>query len=69
VHLGAVLTSGELRVFPDQESVLTDLETKQSLKGRLTPESVEPIFAFLASDESGDITGQCLTVDRGWSHD
>ncbi len=69
VHLGAVLTEGELRLFPDQAAVLKMLEEKQSLRGRLTPETVEPVFAFLASDDSRDITGQCLTVDRGWSHD
>lgn len=69
VHLGAVLTEGELRLFPDQAAVLKMLGEKQALRGRLTPETVEPVFAFLASDDSGDITGQCLTVDRGWSHD
>ena len=69
VHLGAVLTEGELRLFPDQAAVLQDLEQKQALRGRLTPETVEPVFAFLASDDSRDVTGQCLTVDRGWSHD
>lgn len=69
VHLGAVLTEGELRLFPDQAAVLKTLEEKQSLRGRMTPETVEPVFAFLASEASGDITGQCLTVDRGWTHD
>lgn len=69
VHLGAVCTEGELRQFPDQAAVLKTVEEKQALPGRLTPESVEPVFAFLASDDSRDITGQCLTVDRGWSHD
>jgi len=69
VHLGAVRTEGELRLFPDQAAVLKSLEEKQALRGRLTPESVEPVFAFLASEDSRDITGQCLTVDRGWSHD
>lgn len=69
VHLGAVQTEGEQRLFPDQAAVLRELEDKQCLAGRLTPESVEPVFAFLASDDSADITGQCLTVDRGWSHD
>ena len=69
VQLGAVRTDGELRDYPDQAAVLKQVEALQALPGRLTPESVEPAFAFLASDESGDITGQCLTVDRGWSHD
>lgn len=69
IHLGAVLTEGEKRLFPDQTAVLHEVESKQSLPGRLTPETVEPVFAFLASDDSADITGQCLTVDRGWVHD
>ncbi len=69
LHLGAVLTEGELRLFPDQAAILRSLEEKQSLPGRLTPESIEPTFAFFASDDSGDITGQCLTIDRGWAHD
>ncbi len=69
VHLGAVRTEGELRLFPDQDSILEDLNSKQCYPGRLTPETVEPVFAFLASDDSIDITGQCLTVDRGWTHD
>lgn len=69
IHLGAVVTPSELLMFPEQESVLMEMNVIQSLPGRLSPESVEPVFAFLSSDESGDITGQCLTVDRGWSHD
>jgi 3-oxoacyl-[acyl-carrier protein] reductase len=69
LHLGSVRTEGELRLFPDQETRRVEMNEKQSLAGRLTPESVEPVFAFLASDDSRDITGQCLTVDRGWIHD
>ena len=69
VHLGAVRTEGELRLFPDQDGLLKTLEERQALRGRLTPETIEPVFAFLAADESGDVTGQCLTVDRGWMHD
>jgi len=69
LHLGAVLTEGELRLFPDQAAILRSVEEKQSLPGRLTPESIEPAFAFFASNDSGDITGQCLTIDRGWAHD
>jgi 3-oxoacyl-[acyl-carrier protein] reductase len=69
VHPGSVRTEGELRLFPDQEAVEKLMDGRQSIPGRLTPESVEPVFAFLASDESRDITGQCLTVDRGWIHE
>lgn len=69
LHLGAIQTEGELRLMPDQTSALKTFDAKQSLPGRLTPETIEPTYAFFASDESGDITGQSLTVDRGWVHD
>jgi NAD(P)-dependent dehydrogenase (short-subunit alcohol dehydrogenase family) len=69
LHLGAVCTEGELRLGVDQAALLKTVGEKQCLPGRLTPASIEPAYAFLASDESGDITGQCLTVDRGWTHD
>lgn len=69
LHLGAVLTEGEVRLGVDPAKQLARLEEKQCLPGRLTPETVEPNFAFFASDESGDVTGQSLTIDRGWVHD
>lgn len=69
LHLGAVLTEGELRLFPNQQKVLRIANERQSIAGRITPESIEPVFAFLASADSADITGQTLTVDRGWVHD
>lgn len=69
LHLGAIRTEGELRLGADQQKVLKTFEEKQSLPGRLTPETIEPTYAFFACDESGDITGQCLTVDRGWIHE
>ena len=69
LHLGAVLVEREKELFLSQEAILATLNKNQSIPGRLTPASVEPVFAFFASDESSDITGQCLTVDRGWVHD
>jgi len=69
LHLGAVRTEGEIRLGLDPDEIRQRVEAVQCLSGRLTPESVEPNFAFLASDESTDVTGQCLTVDRGWVHD
>ena len=69
LHLGAILTEGEKRLFPDQEAILREMDQRQSITGRLTPESVEPTFAFFASSESASITGQCLTIDKGWTHD
>ena len=69
LHLGAIYTTGEKRIDPDSRAVLRQVNKLQSIPGRLTPESIEPVFAFFASPESFDITGQSLTVDRGWVHD
>mgnify|MGYP002629264593 FL=1 len=69
LHLGAIQTEGELRLGSDQDALIKTLEARQCLSGRLTPDTIEPSFAFFASNESGDITGQCLTVDRGWVHE
>jgi 3-oxoacyl-[acyl-carrier protein] reductase len=69
LHLGAVKTEGEERLGVDPQEQLERLEEKQCLPGRLTPETVEPNFAYFASDDSRDITGQSLTIDRGWVHD
>ncbi len=69
LHLGAVKTEGEDRLDAESAAELAEVENKQCIPGRLTPETVEPNFAFLASDDSRDVTGQSLTVDRGWMHD
>lgn len=69
LHLGAVRTEGEAALDGDAAKELAAVEAKQCLPGRLTPETVEPNFAFFASDDSGDVTGQSLTIDRGWMHD
>jgi len=69
LHLGAVLTEGEMRLDGVGADQLAAIEAKQCMSGRQTPETVEPNFAFFASDESGDVTGQSLTIDRGWTHD
>jgi 3-oxoacyl-[acyl-carrier protein] reductase len=69
VHPGAIETEGERRLVPDAGAVLKTVNEKQCLPGRQTPRTIEPVFAFLISDESGDITGQCITADRGWTHD
>lgn len=69
LHLGAVLTEGETRLGIEPGPQLERLNARQCIPGRLTPETIEPTYAFFASDDSGDITGQSLTVDRGWVHD
>jgi 3-oxoacyl-[acyl-carrier protein] reductase len=69
LHLGAIRTEGESRLSPADASALAEVENLQSIPGRQTPATIEPTFAFFASNESADITGQCLTVDRGWNHE
>jgi 3-oxoacyl-[acyl-carrier protein] reductase len=69
IHPGAIQTEGEARKFSDPEVLLKILNEKQCLPGRITPADIEPTFAFLASAESAPITGQCLTVDKGWMHE
>jgi len=69
LHLGAIKTEGEKRLSAADAAALAAVEKLQSMPGRQTPESIEPTFAFLASDESRDITGQCITLDRGWNHE
>jgi NAD(P)-dependent dehydrogenase (short-subunit alcohol dehydrogenase family) len=67
--LGAIRTEAESRLSPADASALAEVENLQSIPGRQTPATIEPTFAFFASNESADITGQCLTVDRGWNHE
>lgn len=69
LHLGAIKTEGEDRLSSADATALAQVEKLQSIPGRQSPGSIEPTFAFFASDESGDITGQCLTIDRGWNHE
>ena len=65
---GAVQTESEKRQFPDQEAIARWAEERQCLPNRLQPEDVEPIFAFLCSEESDAVTGQVLCADHGLVH-
>ncbi len=44
------------------------MNERQCLPGLMVAEDIEPTYAFLASEDSDAITGQCITVDRGWTH-
>ncbi|MCE9590626.1 MAG: SDR family oxidoreductase [Planctomycetes bacterium] len=62
---GAILTDAEVRLFPDQETVLKKVNEAQAIPGRIGPEAIEPTFAFLCAVESDAITGQVIAVDQG----
>lgn len=66
VMLGAVRTEAEIEFDPDGSATAERLAGRQSLPGRLGPQDVAGVFAFLASKDSAHITGQVLNVDRGW---
>lgn len=65
---GAVVTPTEFDIFPDRDATNKFCDERQCIPGRLTPETVEPSFAFLCSEESDAITGQVLCVDAGMTH-
>lgn len=66
LRIGAVQVPKESDLGTPEE-ILELVNARQCIPGRLTPESIAPVFAFFASEESADITGQCITVDRGWT--
>lgn len=65
---GAIQTPSEIIQFPDQEAVAKICTERQCLPHRITPEMIEPAFAFLCSAESDAITGQVLCADGGFIH-
>lgn len=65
---GAVRTEGERELVADEGLVARKVAKKQCLPDRVSPEQVEPSFAFLCSEESDAVTGQVLCVDNGFVH-
>jgi 3-oxoacyl-[acyl-carrier protein] reductase len=62
---GAFPTDAE-KIHPDPERYSRFVLDQQAVKRRGRPSDIANALMFLASDESGFITGQTLNVDGGW---
>jgi len=62
---GAFPTEAE-KIHPNPEEYAEYVITNQSVKHRGSPDDIANTILFLASNEAGFITGQCLNVDGGW---
>lgn len=62
---GAFPTDAE-KIHPDPEGYQRFVLEHQSVKRRGAPSDIANALLFLASDQSGFITGQTINVDGGW---
>lgn len=66
---GAIRTEHEVELEITDEAELARLMAeRQSLPQRGYAEDLAGTFVYLASDESGFVTGQVIAVDGGWIH-
>jgi len=65
VSPGAFQTDAE-KIHPDPEDYNNFVLEQQALKRRGTPEDFGNVVMFLASEQSGFVTGQNIRVDGGW---
>jgi NAD(P)-dependent dehydrogenase (short-subunit alcohol dehydrogenase family) len=61
---GAVITPRQLRLWLTETDV-ANIVARQCLHARLLADDIARTVLFLAADDSGMITKQCLTVDAG----
>jgi NAD(P)-dependent dehydrogenase (short-subunit alcohol dehydrogenase family) len=64
---GAIRTEHELETGADQRELAVAAAARQALPRRGLPADLVGAFVFLASADSGFVTGQVLSVDGGWT--
>ena len=64
---GAILTEGELELYPEQDALAELMNQRQSIQRRGIPADIAGAVVFLASDAASFITGQTINVDGGWA--
>ncbi len=67
IHPGWTLTDAVLRGFGGEDTALSYLNGVALLPRVGRPEDLAAVAAFLASDDSGWVTGQAITTDGGQS--
>lgn len=59
--------SARLKEYPDPEKAYREMSATQALGRMARPEEIAHAALYLASDESGFITGTAFLIDGGWS--
>lgn len=67
VRAGSIEVDAEHDVVSDHDAMVERQLARQAVKRRGTPHDIAATVEFLISEDAGFITGQCLTVDGGWT--
>jgi len=59
---------GRMRAMGDYEAARASFVSRQPMGRIAAPTEVAALALYLASDESGFVTGQAVTIDGGWSN-
>jgi NAD(P)-dependent dehydrogenase (short-subunit alcohol dehydrogenase family) len=67
VRVNAVVAGGVKNVYRQTDEFFNAYSDKTMLRRMAEPDEIASAVAFLASDESSYVTGQCLVVDGGFT--